>query len=98
MIQAYRTEAKDQSQPVLVHCSAGIGRTGTVIAIDHAMQLLHHNNVVNLLDVVRLLRKGRCAMIQHTQQYEFFHAACVHYAKIKNHPLTLVCLSLVCVY
>ena len=90
MIQAYRSEKGAATHPVLVHCSAGIGRTGTVIAIDHAMQLLSKNGTVNLAEVVRTLRKGRCAMIQHVQQYEFFHAACVMYAKVRNHPVDLV--------
>ncbi len=97
MIQTMRNEV-DGVHPPLVHCSAGIGRTGTVIAIDHALQLLKTAGRVNLLDVVFNLRKGRCAMIQHVQQYLFFHAACVQYAKIRNHPVDIVRVLIVFIF
>ena len=51
MVQAYRGEEGSAAHPILIHCSAGIGRTGTVIAIDHAMQLLSKDGTVNLCDV-----------------------------------------------
>ena len=84
-----RSEAKSDPNPVLIHCSAGIGRTGTAIAFDHAMYLLKEQSKVNLIDIIRNIREDRCAMIQHVQQYEFFHEACVKFGNVRNHPLVL---------
>ena len=61
MVQAYRSEEGSATHPILIHCSAGIGRTGTVIAIDHAMQLLSKDGTVNLCDV-RARRHVRCVV------------------------------------
>ncbi|VDI41654.1 Hypothetical predicted protein, partial [Mytilus galloprovincialis] len=54
----------DKSGPLLVHCSAGIGRTGTFIAID---SLYEHGKSVGYIDVkeyVQIMRKDRMNMIQ----------------------------------
>ncbi|CAG2193358.1 Tyrosine-protein phosphatase corkscrew,Tyrosine-protein phosphatase non-receptor type 7,Receptor-type tyrosine-protein phosphatase alpha,Receptor-type tyrosine-protein phosphatase eta [Mytilus edulis] len=60
----------DQPGPLLVHCSAGIGRTGTFIAID---SLYEHGKSVGYIDVkeyVKMMRKDRMNMIQTFEQYE----------------------------
>eukprot|EP00045_Choanoeca_perplexa_P007133 m.63012 g.63012 ORF g.63012 m.63012 type:complete len:587 (-) comp13946_c0_seq1:92-1852(-) len=66
--------------PPIVHCSAGIGRTGTFIAIDQAIQSLEATGEVDCLDVVENMRKNRGGMVQHPQQYEFVVKACVQHA------------------
>ena len=53
--------------PILLHCSAGVGRTGTVIAIDRVMQQLKKNSLdsnFTVLDLVKDLRKFRPKMCQ----------------------------------
>jgi protein tyrosine phosphatase len=63
--------------PILVHCSAGIGRTGTFIAIDLILDYILHcqqNNVdcsISVFSVVHSLRLCRSGMVQTKQQYEF---------------------------
>ncbi|CAC5379812.1 PTPRT [Mytilus coruscus] len=60
----------DQPGPLLVHCSAGIGRTGTFIAID---SLYEHGKSVGYIDIkeyVKIMRRDRMNMIQTFEQYE----------------------------
>ncbi len=61
-----------------VHCSAGCGRTGTIIAIDQVWTLIEENKLdsdFNLFRVARELRLQRIAMIQTFSQYQFFAKA-----------------------
>ena len=51
--------------PLLVHCSAGIGRTGTLLALDRLLQQLQSGTkTVNVLQTVRDLRSSRPGMVQ----------------------------------
>lgn len=50
--------------PVIVHCSAGIGRTGVLILMDTAMCLVEANQPVYPLDIVQTMRDQRAMMIQ----------------------------------
>ncbi|KAK9803879.1 hypothetical protein WJX72_001449 [[Myrmecia] bisecta] len=72
------------SGPPLVHCSAGIGRTGTLCAIDIMLRRLRHldpadmggwHNAVNVKRIVLALRKQRMGMVQTVDQYIFCHQA-----------------------
>ncbi|CAG2189960.1 Receptor-type tyrosine-protein phosphatase zeta,Tyrosine-protein phosphatase non-receptor type 7,Receptor-type tyrosine-protein phosphatase eta,Receptor-type tyrosine-protein phosphatase R,Tyrosine-protein phosphatase non-receptor type 5,Receptor-type tyrosine-protein phosphatase S,Receptor-type tyrosine-protein phosphatase beta,Receptor-type tyrosine-protein phosphatase O,Receptor-type tyrosine-protein phosphatase kappa,Receptor-type tyrosine-protein phosphatase delta,Receptor-type tyrosine-protein phosph len=60
----------NQNGPMVVHCSAGVGRTGTFIAIDALYQ--HGNKVgyVDIMEYVQMMRKDRMNMIQTHEQYE----------------------------
>ncbi|CAD5222747.1 unnamed protein product [Bursaphelenchus okinawaensis] len=63
--------------PVMVHCSAGIGRTGTIIGLDYAHQLLRKGEQVRLKDVVKEMRKHRHNSVQTAVQYVFMHRALI---------------------
>ncbi|XP_035687949.1 tyrosine-protein phosphatase non-receptor type 4-like isoform X16 [Branchiostoma floridae] len=58
-------------EPTLVHCSAGIGRTGVLITMETAMCLIECNEPVYPLDIVRTMREQRAMMIQTPAQYKF---------------------------
>ncbi|KHJ97364.1 Protein-tyrosine phosphatase [Oesophagostomum dentatum] len=65
---------KDCTTPIIVHCSAGIGRTGSIVLIEHAMELLHQP--APLLDICTYLielRKQRNNSIQTEHQYLYIH-------------------------
>ena len=42
---------KNRNTPVLVHCGAGVGRTGVTIACDVLLNMLNHN-IVRVLHIV----------------------------------------------
>ncbi|KAJ8306600.1 hypothetical protein KUTeg_017145 [Tegillarca granosa] len=54
----------DSSAPLIIHCSAGIGRTGTYIAIDYLLQQARAEGVVDVLKCANLMRANRINMIQ----------------------------------
>nr|XP_034321119.1 receptor-type tyrosine-protein phosphatase epsilon-like isoform X2 [Crassostrea gigas] len=60
---------------LLVHCSAGIGRTGTFIALDSMYHCGRTHGSFNPVDFVKTMRKDRMSMIQNVDQYVFLHFA-----------------------
>ncbi|KAG7171479.1 Tyrosine-protein phosphatase non-receptor type 4-like 3 [Homarus americanus] len=58
-------------EPTIVHCSAGIGRTGVLILMETAQCLIEANEPVYPLDVVRSMRDQRAMMIQTASQFRF---------------------------
>ena len=54
----------DQPGPVLVHCSAGIGRSGTFITLDMMMQQMKDKATLSACQCVRYLRTQRMKMVQ----------------------------------
>ncbi|XP_062584245.1 receptor-type tyrosine-protein phosphatase alpha-like [Saccostrea cucullata] len=65
-----RTREKQYGGPTLVHCSAGIGRTGTYIAIDALHQEGQKHGRVNIAEYVKTMRENRMNMIQTYEQYK----------------------------
>uniref|UniRef100_A0A8C6U284 protein-tyrosine-phosphatase n=1 Tax=Neogobius melanostomus TaxID=47308 RepID=A0A8C6U284_9GOBI len=61
--------------PVIVHCSAGLGRTGCFIATTIGCRQLQLEGVVDVLSITCQLRADRGGMIQTGEQYEFVHHA-----------------------
>ena len=50
--------------PILVNCSAGVGRTGTFIAIDLALEQAKKEGVMDIAGIVNRLRQQRMKMVQ----------------------------------
>lgn len=62
--------------PVIVHCSAGCGRTGTICAVDYAWDVLKCGKLdcdFDLFEIVKYMREQRQSMIQTPDQYEMAH-------------------------
>ncbi|XP_067950763.1 tyrosine-protein phosphatase non-receptor type 13-like [Watersipora subatra] len=61
--------------PILVHCSAGIGRTGTLITLDMVIGSIERDLKFDINEIVTYLRKQRPGMIQTKDQYLFCYTA-----------------------
>ncbi|XP_038638759.1 tyrosine-protein phosphatase non-receptor type 13 isoform X2 [Scyliorhinus canicula] len=57
--------------PIVVHCSAGIGRSGVLICTDVLLSLINKELSFDIMDIVREMRKQRHGMIQTKDQYLF---------------------------
>ncbi|XP_065126399.2 tyrosine-protein phosphatase non-receptor type 18 [Paramisgurnus dabryanus] len=76
----------NQTDPVVIHCSAGCGRTGVICAIDYVNDLLLSEQIredFNILDLVLELRRQRPSAVQTKEQYEFvFHTVAQMFEKL----------------
>ncbi|KJH45367.1 Protein-tyrosine phosphatase [Dictyocaulus viviparus] len=70
--------------PITVHCSAGIGRSATFIAIDYAAQKIRDNAEASMIDVIKDLRSQRYQAIQSAIQYVFLHVCLLEYFAEEN--------------
>ena len=78
MVRLIRDCQASETLPVLIHCSAGCGRTGTICAIDFIWGLLRTGKLsedFSLYSLVREMRKQRIAMVQTVDQYILVHRA-----------------------
>uniref|UniRef100_A0A8C6USZ1 Tyrosine-protein phosphatase non-receptor type 9 n=1 Tax=Neogobius melanostomus TaxID=47308 RepID=A0A8C6USZ1_9GOBI len=67
--------------PVVVHCSAGIGRTGTFCTLDICLSRLEDIGTVDVCQTVRRMRAQRAFSIQTWDQYYFCYTAVIEYAQ-----------------
>uniref|UniRef100_A0A4X2KW51 Tyrosine-protein phosphatase non-receptor type n=1 Tax=Vombatus ursinus TaxID=29139 RepID=A0A4X2KW51_VOMUR len=67
----YMRAMRVENEPILVHCSAGIGRTGVLVTMETAMCLIERSQPVYPLDIIRKMRDQRAMMVQTSSQYKF---------------------------
>ncbi|XP_059843577.1 receptor-type tyrosine-protein phosphatase O isoform X2 [Hypanus sabinus] len=72
-VQLVRQQTVEKPGPIIVHCSAGVGRTGTFIALDRLMQHIQEHEYVDILGLVAEMRTYRTSMVQTEEQYVFIH-------------------------
>ncbi|KAL7072525.1 hypothetical protein ACQ4LE_008066 [Meloidogyne hapla] len=80
------------NKPTIVHCSAGVGRSGTFIALDRLIQHIECGKPIDVFGSVYEMRLERCHMVQNEQQYIFIHQ-CLQYVLENFYPF--LCTSTV---
>ncbi|XP_078329579.1 receptor-type tyrosine-protein phosphatase epsilon-like [Crassostrea virginica] len=73
--QVMKATAKSTGKYTLVHCSAGVGRTGTYIALDALYREGQNTGKINVPMYVKTMRKDRMNMIQGEEQYKLLYLA-----------------------
>ncbi|CAI9729415.1 phosphatidylinositol phosphatase PTPRQ [Octopus vulgaris] len=81
-VQTIRTHMPyTDTGPTLVHCSAGVGRTGTFIVIDRLLQHIQCHHEVDIFGLILELRKHRPNMVQTEDQYVFIYQCIADHLK-----------------
>jgi protein tyrosine phosphatase len=75
ILDQIKPDMKSNTAPIIVHCSAGAGRTGTFIAIDTTLDRLEEENTINIFECVEIMRTRRTQMVQNVNQYMYAHDA-----------------------
>eukprot|EP00063_Salmo_salar_P086046 XP_014060881.1 PREDICTED: tyrosine-protein phosphatase non-receptor type 14 [Salmo salar] len=73
--------SKSLNPPVVVHCSAGVGRTGVVILTELMISCLEHNERVEVPMMLSHLRQQRMLMVQTISQYKFVYQVLIQFLK-----------------
>ncbi|MEE6499406.1 hypothetical protein FKM82_003437 [Ascaphus truei] len=84
------TNENSSNSPTLVHCSAGVGRTGTLIALDRIMNQIEAEDTVDVYGAVYDLRMHRALMVQTESQYVFLNQCALDVVKARREKPDLV--------
>ncbi|XP_057193959.1 receptor-type tyrosine-protein phosphatase eta [Triplophysa rosa] len=77
-------EQYSRHSPTLVHCSAGVGRTGTLIAIDRLIFQIERDGVVDVYGIIHDLRMHRPLMVQTEDQYVFLNQCAMDFIRSRT--------------
>ncbi|XP_066940417.1 tyrosine-protein phosphatase 69D [Macrobrachium rosenbergii] len=79
--------------PLLIHCSAGVGRTGTLVALDSLVMELEEEGHASIFNLICDLRHQRNFLVQSLKQYVFLHRALMEYSQFGNTELSIAQLK-----
>ncbi|KAG9509735.1 Tyrosine-protein phosphatase Lar, partial [Fragariocoptes setiger] len=82
IVQVHKTKEQFGLEgPIVVHCSAGVGRTGVFIALSILLEQLQNEGIADLFSTVRTLRMQRPGMLQTDEQYQFCYSTALDYVR-----------------
>ena len=85
-----KTHPYSRQDLLLVHCSAGVGRTGTFITLDSMMERIKMEDSINIFEFVSNLRKQRVLMVQTSVKSKTYnYALCGNEIRSTSHCLKL---------
>ena len=90
---AGRAPSQKTGGPVVVHCSAGVGRSGSIVAMASCTAALDATGRVDALAVVAAMRSDRVMLVQHPVQFELVWAACRLHAQRRGRSFEVVASS-----
>uniref|UniRef100_F7D4E3 Receptor-type tyrosine-protein phosphatase S n=1 Tax=Monodelphis domestica TaxID=13616 RepID=F7D4E3_MONDO len=75
-------------EPLILPCSAGVGRTGVFITLSIVLERMRYEGVVDIFQTVKMLRTQRPAMVQTEDEYQFCYQAALEYLGSFDHYAT----------
>ncbi|XP_048841091.1 tyrosine-protein phosphatase non-receptor type 14-like [Brienomyrus brachyistius] len=73
--------SRSLNPPIVVHCSAGVGRTGVVLLTELMISCVEHNQKVDIPGMLGRLRQQRMLMVQTISQYKFVYQVLIQFLK-----------------
>ncbi|XP_077550273.1 receptor-type tyrosine-protein phosphatase T-like isoform X2 [Haemaphysalis longicornis] len=83
-VNQYRTF---NDAPVVVHCSAGIGRTGAYILLDNLLEQADVEGVVDVVGQLAAMRQNRMNVVETLEQYNLVHRALMESVCMRDHSV-----------